>query len=108
MSEGLINIAVKVPGKAIEFREVKNELEVFQEIVEGYVELVKMPVFGGLAILCNEEGRIHNLPYNFTSPMGDIVGTAIFVSEVNSEGNSDDNFHGLSAGQAKLVKDNLG
>lgn len=41
---------------------VSNSLKNLQNFVGGYIEVVRL--FPDLAIICNEEGRILNLPYN--------------------------------------------
>lgn len=78
MSMKEIKVFVKEPGKAPEARTVPNTLEAFQRIVGGYIET--FTVATDLLIVCNEEGRLLGLPYNFTIPGGvDFVGTVIFV-----------------------------
>ncbi len=41
---------------------VSNSLKNLQNFVGGHIEVVR--IFTDLAIICNEEGRILNLPYN--------------------------------------------
>lgn len=43
---------------------IDNSLKALQEFVGGYIEVVQ--IYGDMAIICNEEGRIYNLPYNCT------------------------------------------
>lgn len=72
-----MKVIVKEPGKAAEFREVENTLEALQKIVGGYIETVTL--FSDLVIICNEEGRILNLPYNCNICGVEFVGTIIFA-----------------------------
>lgn len=41
---------------------INNSLKALQKHVEGYIETVT--VASDMTIICNEEGRIRNLPYN--------------------------------------------
>ena len=43
---------------------IANTLEALQEAVGGYIETVTLD--NGVVLICNEEGRIRNMPYNFT------------------------------------------
>ena len=52
---GKIRVIVKRPGVPGEVTWVDNELKPLQEIVEGYIEVIK---YQDLLIICNEEGKI--------------------------------------------------
>jgi len=43
------------------FIEIDNELKALQDYVGGYIETVGLK--NGLILICNEEGKIKNLPY---------------------------------------------
>jgi len=43
---------------------IPNTLKALQEAVGGYIETVSLD--NGLALICNEEGRVRDMPYNFT------------------------------------------
>ena len=43
---------------------VSDSLENLQKTVGGYIETVTLD--NGVVLICNEEGRIRNMPYNFT------------------------------------------
>ena len=69
-----MKIIYKEPGKPAVYKEVPNELEDLQELVDGWVEA--HTVEDGLVIICNEEGRIRQMPYNchvFTDWVGPIA-----------------------------------
>ena len=51
----------KKPGCEPEIVEVENMLEALQQEVGGYIETVT--VASDTAIICNEEGRIFDLPH---------------------------------------------
>lgn len=69
-----MKIIFKEPGKPAVYKEVPNELEDLQELVDGWVEA--HTVEDDLVIICNEEGRIRQMPYNchvFTDWVGPIA-----------------------------------
>ena len=57
--------------------DIPNELKSLQNAVGGYIETV--PIYDDLVAICNEEGRIMGLPYNFSMRGHDFVGTVLFV-----------------------------
>ena len=75
--EKYIRVLIKEPGKAAEVRTIENSLEELQKIVGGYIETVTM--FSDIVIICNEEGRIQNLPYNCEILGEGFVGTIILA-----------------------------
>ncbi len=66
-----IRVLSKRPGQPPRSVWVTNSLENLQTAVGGYIEVVRLAV--DAAVICNEEGLIHNLPYNCT-----IAGVALF------------------------------
>ena len=54
---------------------ISDRLENFQKIVGGYIQTVDLPK--GLVCICNEEGKLLNLPKNFIIPGDVIVGDVI-------------------------------
>lgn len=78
-----IKVIVKVPGKAPEVRTVRNELQSLQQLVGGNIETVTVST--DLVIICNEEGRLRNLPYNMTLFGIDFLGTIVFAGAKGSE-----------------------
>jgi len=43
---------------------VSDSLENLQKTVGGYIETASLD--NGLVLICNEEGRVRDMPYNFT------------------------------------------
>jgi hypothetical protein len=43
---------------------IPNTLRALQEAVGGYIETVTLD--NGVVLICNEEGRLRDMPYNFT------------------------------------------
>ena len=72
-----IRVLVIEPGKKPEEREIDNTLEALQEIVGGYIECVTLAT--DLVIICNEEGRLMNLPHNCWICNASFVGTIIMA-----------------------------
>ena len=70
-----IYVAVKRPGEPPRHVWMSNSLENFQRYVGGYIEAVT--VSSDLVIICNEEGRLLNLPYNCEYCGVDFVGTIV-------------------------------
>lgn len=63
MSEKITVYAIRADKKDCGYKTaVSNSLKNLQNFVGGYIEVVRL--FPDLAIICNEEGRILNLPYN--------------------------------------------
>ena len=60
----MIHIWYKEPGKIGKDRWIKNELHVFQQLVGGYIEVVRLQKSPGYCLIVNEEGRLMGLPYN--------------------------------------------
>lgn len=79
-----IKVIIKEPGKEPETKTIRNDLETMQKIVGGYIQA--LPIASDLAVICNEEGRLLNLPYNL-----DICG-ASFCGTIILAGTSEDEF----------------
>ena len=73
-----MRIVVKKVGKMPEVREIKGDLEDYQEIVGGYIEC--FIIFGDILCVCNEEGKLRGLPANFIFNNDFIVGDVFFCS----------------------------
>ena len=77
-----IKVIIKRPGEKPYTTWISDRLENLQKTVEGYIETVT--VCTDLVIICNEEGRIRNLPYNCTILGADFFGT-ILLAGINGE-----------------------
>lgn len=64
MKKNAIGVLFSVDNsiKALEFKGSHVTLEEMQQCVGGYIELVYLN--DGMVLVVNEEGLIHNLPYN--------------------------------------------
>ena len=93
-STAIIQVVVVEPMKAPYTKEIPNDLTAFQEIVDGYIEIMnigKTETDGYLAMTVNEEGKLRNLPFNkrINGKNGSdlIVGT-FFITAYNMQGDN--------------------
>lgn len=59
--------------------EIPNELQSFQDLVGGYIEVIRTGI-GNTIMVCDEEGKINRKPVNFITPHEVIVGDVCFCS----------------------------
>lgn len=78
-----ISALIKRPGELPRHVNVSNSLEALQKNVEGYIETVT--ISDDLVVICNEEGRLHGLPYNCTICGFDFVGPILMVGRDGDE-----------------------
>lgn len=71
-----IKVIIKQPGQKPYVTHVSNSLENLQKTVGGYIETVNV---AGIVIICDEEGRIKDLPFNCNIGMTSFVGPVIFA-----------------------------
>lgn len=82
-----VRAIIKSPGaEAGHESVVLNELKAFQAVVEGYIETLPVEDTGAI-IICNEEGKLRNLPHNiyYQRGMDSIVGTILVVGTDGDE-----------------------
>lgn len=91
-----VRAVVKEPGKKAEDKRIKNTLEAYQEVVGGYIETVTLAT--DMIIVCNEEGRLMDLPYNCNICGIDFYGPILLI------GSSRDDFCSLEATETALRK----
>lgn len=82
--EKKIKVVIVEPNQLPRMETINNNLETFQKLVGGYIEVVRSNEF--IDIIINEEGKLIGLEPNFGLRNGDvIVGTAIFASHKGEE-----------------------
>ena len=64
MSKQELRILLKKVGKEPKIMNIENTLEAKQEIVGGYIECVYLPNDDSVVLICNEEGKLSELPLN--------------------------------------------
>lgn len=72
-----IRVIVKEPGKPAEVREIQNTLEKLQELVGGYIQVVRFDYES--VLICDEEGKLKGYEMNFPLWNDVIVGTAVIA-----------------------------
>lgn len=74
----------------VEERELNGELKELQEIVGGYIQIVPINYQGYAGIVCNENGKLEDLPTNHIAtglvgsqlfPFDYLVGTVILFKD---------------------------
>lgn len=97
LPEENIRVLVVEPGKDPEVQVIENSLEGIQQIVQGYIECVTLHDKAGenLALICNEEGKIRNLPMNAAvAEIDDVIFGTFLIA-----GTDRDEFASLTDGQ---------
>lgn len=72
---------------------VRNELAALQALVGGYIEAVR--VAPTLMLVCNERGRLEELPVTFVVN-GEPIAGPFFLTSIESDGEGGSDFAGLS------------
>ena len=90
-----MKVIIKEPGQRPRVTEIENNLSALQQAVGGYIETVTFAE--DCCIICNEEGRLQELPYNLTFCGVSFVGTILFV------GVAGDEFADLSEQQVEIL-----
>lgn len=84
----MITVVVKHPGEKPKLIEIDNGLDAMQALVGGLIQYVYFDDIGlGIDMVCNEEGKLIGLDYNFIWNKDIVVGTVFFCAADN-EGNS--------------------
>ena len=86
---------IKQPGEPAKRIDIDNTLEALQKAVGGYIETVTL--FEDVALICNEEGRLMELPYNM-----EFLGIS-FVEPVLAVGRTEDDFCSLTEKDVALI-----
>lgn len=71
------------PGEAPEICEIDNTLEALQAEVGGYIEHVQLAP--GVGLLCNEEGKLLDLPFNLILRNEPFAGTILILGTKGEE-----------------------
>lgn len=79
-----IKVIVKHPYLAPMVCYIDNTLEEMQMIVGGYIETVTQKTTPAV-VICNEEGRLNELPFNMMIGNVDFVGTIIIAGSGGEE-----------------------
>lgn len=91
-----MKVIFKAPGCLPEFRDIPNTLEALQEAVGGYIETFTFAT--DACVVCNEEGRLLDLPYNC-----DLLGVS-FCGPILIVGVNGDEFCDIPSDMQKLFR----
>lgn len=72
-----MKVIVKRVGEVPKYEVINDTLEAFQSIVGGFLEVLPV-THDGLAMYCNEEGKLKRLAPNFKLLRDIIVGDVVF------------------------------
>jgi len=78
-----MKIVIKEPDNKPYIKDIEDKLEVWQNIVGGFIEVVNLT--NTILIVCNDEGKIKGLNMYFTWRNDIIVGTVCFVGDDGEE-----------------------
>ena len=79
-----IKAIIKRPDEPVgHLQTIPNDLRMFQRIVDGYIETVRID--SGVVTIVNDCGKLRGLPFNFSTGWDSIVGTVILVGEDGEE-----------------------
>ena len=101
-----MRILVVEPERRPEVREIDGSLESMQEIVDGLIQPV-YPFDDPVAMVCNDEGKLMNLPANRglrgkDGPIYDIVSGTFFLCSAPPDS---DHFTSLTSEQIERYKE---
>lgn len=90
-----MKVLKKAPGESWKTIDIENDLGVLQEAVGGYIEAYTF--CKDAAVICNEEGRLMDLPFNCWYLGMDWYGTILIAGIAGEE------FCGLTDEQIKFL-----
>ncbi|MDD4188219.1 MAG: DUF3846 domain-containing protein [Bacilli bacterium] len=77
----MINVLIVEPNELPYEKTIPNTLKAKQEIVNGYIQCTSLLADPDVVLICNEEGKINNLPYNRDIGHDIIAGTFIIAGD---------------------------
>ena len=81
-----IKVLVVEPNKLPYEKVIPNRLRDKQQIVDGYIEYVRLLEDDSVVLICNEEGKINGSEYNRDIDYDIIAGTFIIARECADDG----------------------
>ncbi len=81
-----IKVLVVEPNKLPYEKVIQNRLRDKQQIVDGYIEYVRLLEDDSVVLICNEEGKINGSEYNRDIGYDIIAGTFIIARECADDG----------------------
>lgn len=81
-----IKVLVVEPNKLPYEKVIQNRLRDKQQIVDGYIEYVRLLEDDSVVLICNEEGKINGSEYNRDIGYDIIAGTFIIARDCANDG----------------------
>lgn len=81
-----IKVLVVEPNKLPYEKVIQNRLRDKQQIVDGYIEYVRLLEDDSVVLICNEDGKINGSEYNRDIGYDIIAGTFIIARECADDG----------------------
>lgn len=105
-----MKVLVVEPLKAPYEKEIGSDLKSMQAVVDGFVQAIYPFEDEELALICNEEGKLINLPFNRAlrdqeGSVYDIVAGTFFLCQAPADS---DRFESLTEEQVKFGKARFG
>lgn len=94
-----LRIVLKKVGENPEVMNIENTLEAKQKLVDGLIEVVS--ITNDILLICNEEGKLDNLPPNLLFDNDYIAGDCFFIGDDYKNGD----FKSLTDEQIGEVKE---
>ena len=88
-----VTVVIVEPQKTPYKKEIPNELSAMQEIVGGWIESVfieRSKRGARISLICNEEGKLSNLPFNRKIANFDTLVGTFFITKHNGAGDTVD------------------
>lgn len=99
----MIHVWYKEPGKIGRDRWIKNELHVFQQLVGGHIEVVRLQKSPDYCIIGNEEGLLNDCPLNLVVGDNFLFGPIIVVGLHHGEDGEEFTSCNLKADQVRRM-----
>ena len=84
-----IDVLIVKPNEEPKQEKLNNTLEAFQNVVGGWIQIVRPFKDKSIGLVCNEEGKILNLPPNRRIQEDIIAGTFVLVGLAMGEDGED-------------------
>lgn len=94
-----LRIVLKKVGENPEVMNIENTLEAKQKLVDGLIEVVS--ITNEILLICNEEGKLDNLPPNLLFDYDYIAGDCFFIGDDYKNGD----FKSLTDEQIEEVRE---
>lgn len=99
----MIHVWYKEPGTIGKDRWIKNELHVFQQLVGGCIEVVRLRKSPDFCLIVNEEGMLNDMPLNLVVGDNFLFGPIIVAGLAEGEDGPEFTHCNLNASQVRRM-----